>query len=142
MIETIRQTKKGQMLVFTLIVAGVGFLLGACSDPGDLIIDQATQANAEVALIPSEDGKQLMTMGVRDGYPAKECDPAHNPCKAKIGPNDAKGEPTLVSTDPNQPLKNLKRTGPIYVFSYEGSHCQGSLSGGVHTESCCNNPDC
>jgi hypothetical protein len=141
MIETIRQ-----MLVFTLIVAGVSFLLGACSEdaelPGDRIITQATQANAEVALILSEDGKQLMTMGVRDGNPAKECDPAHNSCKAKIGPNDAKGEPTLVSTDPNRPLKNLTRTGPIYVFSYEGSHCQGSWRGGHHYESCCNWPGC
>lgn len=125
MIEIIRQ-----MLVFTFIGAVVGFLLGKPSEdaegPGDQIIAQAKQVKAETTLLLSEDGKQLTALSVRNGYPAKECDPAHNSCEAKMGLNDAKGEPTLVSTDPNRPLKNLTRTGPIYVFSYEGSHCQGS----------------
>lgn len=146
MFETIRQTKVEQIVVFALLGAVGGFSLAAFQEspgesPGDRIVAQAKQENAVIALVGSKDGNRLLTLGVGDGRTAKKCGPG-NTCKAKIGPDDSQGKPTLVSTDPNQPLRNLNRHGPMYVFTYESSHCQGSWRGGVHYESCCNWPGC
>lgn len=144
-VNAVTRNNRNWLYVLTgVIVALIIGVLLYIAVPGKRIVKEADQSQALTTLVVSKDAKDLKVLSVADGRLVEQCEPQSGNCRAKIGPADSKGEPTLISADPDNPLENVTRRGPVWVFSYGHNSCQGHLNGGAHYEQCngCSGPGC
>lgn len=123
-------------LIGAAAALGIAFLLQEES-PGDRIYQVARQNDSIVTVVAGKQG-QLVITDPREGQTLASCD--QRECPTEVTISDF-GEPILIDRKTREPVRGAK-AAKIYHWSWEGSHCQGTWSGGTHTSNCCKSVSC